>query len=184
MRIGRSNGWNTDLLKSSYIRNTRKTLLKSTQTQWNSFETRRDLLETISELFDAIRIENKSPREIARRPQTELSEVMDLLDGAVSKDDRQLVERIVTEARYEGYIVRQQAEIKRQAKADDQAIPDWLEAWTITGLRTEAAEALRSFIPRTLGQASRLPGVSPADLTLLAVTIKRGPQATAPSAKC
>ena len=72
-----------------------------------------------------------------------------------------LVERVMTESRYEGYIVRQEATIKRQAKADNQPIPEWLEAWTITGLRSEAAEALRTFIPQTIGQASRLPGVSP-----------------------
>jgi len=77
------------------------------------------------------------------------------------------------DARYDGYIARQQAEIKRQAKAETQQIPMWFEPWTIPGLRSEAAEALKRFRPATMGQANRLSGINPADMTLLAVHLKR-----------
>ena len=99
------------------------------------------------------------------------------LNGAlpqpIDEEFRRLVERVITEARYEGYIVRQQAEIKRQSTGDAQKIPEWFSPWEVTGLRSEAAEALKRFQPATMGQASRLSGVSPADLTLLALTLKR-----------
>ncbi len=82
----------------------------------------------------------------------------------------------MTDVRYEGYIARQNAEIKRQSKADGQRIPSWLDFCTIPGLRAEAADVLAKFRPATMGQAGRLAGVTPADLTLLAVTIRRGPR--------
>ncbi|MCZ6837103.1 MAG: tRNA uridine-5-carboxymethylaminomethyl(34) synthesis enzyme MnmG [Planctomycetota bacterium] len=150
---------------------------------WNQFSTRLEHLKSIAKQFDSINIEGKSLREYARRQDVDVADVMAKLNGiendAASVEMANLVERVMTESRYEGYIARQEATIKRQAKADNQPIPEWLEAWTITGLRSEAAEALRTFIPRTIGQASRLPGVSPADVTLLAITIKRGPERAA-----
>ncbi len=145
--------------------------------QWQSFETRRENLETIARQFDQINIGGKTLREIARRPNVSLDDVCDHLNGElpqpIDENSRRLVERVITEARYEGYIARQQAEIKRQSTGDAQKIPEWFSPWEVTGLRSEAAEALKRFQPVTMGQASRLPGVSPADLTLLAVTIKR-----------
>src|SRR5690606_25934603 len=88
--------------------------------------------------------------------------------------DRSIIEREIIEAKYDGYIARQQAEIRRQAQIDNQLIPDWIEYETISGLRAEAIESLRTFRPTTMGQASRLAGITPADLTLLAVVIRRG----------
>ena len=72
------------------------------------------------------------------------------------------------------YIARQGAEIRRQARADGQRIPRWLDFRSITGLRSEACDVLSLFRPATMGQAGRLAGVNPADLTLLAVTMRRG----------
>ncbi|MCH7546434.1 MAG: tRNA uridine-5-carboxymethylaminomethyl(34) synthesis enzyme MnmG [Planctomycetes bacterium] len=144
---------------------------------WCSFETRRENLEAIARQFDRITVDGKTLREIARRPKVSLDEVCNHLNGGlpqpIDEDSRRLVERVITEARYEGYIARQQAEIKRQSTGDAQQIPEWFSPWEVTGLRSEAAEALKRFQPVTMGQASRLSGVSPADLTLLAVTLKR-----------
>ena len=79
----------------------------------------------------------------------------------------------MTDTRYEGYIKRQQVEIKRQREADNVRIPQQLDLSSVTGLRSEAAETLARFRPATLGQASRLAGVTPADATVLAVAIRR-----------
>jgi len=79
----------------------------------------------------------------------------------------------MTDTRYDGYVRRQQAEIKRQREADGVPIPDSIDYGLVTGLRTEAAEAMTRFRPATLGQASRLAGVTPADATVLAVAIRR-----------
>jgi len=76
---------------------------------------------------------------------------------------------------YAGYLDRQRAEIRRQTEMERRAIPVWLEFDTVTGLRAEARASLTRFSPATFGQASRLEGVTPADLSLLLIAAKRGP---------
>ena len=94
--------------------------------------------------------------------------------GHLQADDVTMVERVMTSMRYEGYIARQDAAIRRQREADGRRIPDWLDAASVQGLRAEAAESITKFQPATLGQAGRLAGVSPADLALLSVAIRKG----------
>ena len=77
------------------------------------------------------------------------------------------------EARYEGYIRRQRAEVKRRASEERRTLPEWLDYTTLISLRTEAREALTRFRPATFGQASRLEGMTPADVTLLTVLVDR-----------
>ena len=140
--------------------------------RWAAFRGRRAELSALRERFDRLLVEGRTLREVARRPQVTVDEIMSRLDGSV---DRRLVERVITEARYEGYIARQRVQIKRQAKADRQRIPGWLDFSVVVGRRAEAAEVLGRFRPATMGQAGRLAGVNPADLTLLAVAVRRGP---------
>jgi tRNA uridine 5-carboxymethylaminomethyl modification enzyme len=137
--------------------------------RWTAYQRRCVQLDAIRDRFDRMFIDGRTLREVARRPQTTLD---DVLSHLAEPFDARLVERVMTEARYDGYIIRQRAEIKRRLAADDQRIPDWLEPWTITSLRAEAAEALQRFRPATMGQAARLAGVTPADLTLIAIAMK------------
>jgi tRNA uridine 5-carboxymethylaminomethyl modification enzyme len=95
------------------------------------------------------------------------------LQAAGHAADAALVDRVVTDLRYEGYVVRARAEVKRHADSERSPIPEALDPDAITGLRTEAREALRKFRPATLGQAGRLAGISPADIGLIAVAAKR-----------
>jgi len=74
---------------------------------------------------------------------------------------------------YEAYIVRQRAEVRRQAGYEHKPIPEAIDYDLLTSLRTEARQSLAKFRPATLGQAGRLEGVTPADLTLLSVLAKR-----------
>jgi tRNA uridine 5-carboxymethylaminomethyl modification enzyme len=83
------------------------------------------------------------------------------------------IERVMNDCRYAGYLVRQQAEIKRQREADGVSIPADLDAASIEGLRSEAKDVLARFRPATLGQASRLAGINPADITVLRVVLGR-----------
>jgi tRNA uridine 5-carboxymethylaminomethyl modification enzyme len=64
-------------------------------------------------------------------------------------------------------------EIKRQAKTENRKIPSELNPKTISGLRNEAIDVLNEFKPTTLGQASRLAGITPADITLISIAIGR-----------
>jgi tRNA uridine 5-carboxymethylaminomethyl modification enzyme len=144
--------------------------------RWDLFRRRRAALDDLRRRLDRISLGGRPLREIARRPDVPLRDVLAHLGHAA---DERLVERIVTEIRYEGYIARQDAEIRRRATGDDKPIPAWLDMRAIPGLRAEAAEVLDRFRPTTIGQASRLAGVNPADVTLLAVAIRRGGEVAA-----
>jgi tRNA uridine 5-carboxymethylaminomethyl modification enzyme len=78
-----------------------------------------------------------------------------------------------TDLKYAGYIQRQEEQIARTARHEGKKIPDWIEYAAIKGLRTEAVQQLSSVCPETLGQASRLSGVTPSDIALLGVWIAR-----------
>jgi tRNA uridine 5-carboxymethylaminomethyl modification enzyme len=139
--------------------------------RWQRFRRRGEELAAIRDRLDRLLVDGRTLREHARRPEVTVDEVLGRIGGRFA---RGLVERTVTDARYDGYIARQATEIRRQARADTRRIPAWLEYRSLPGLRAEAADVLARFRPATMGQASRLAGVNPADLTLLAVAIRRG----------
>ena len=78
--------------------------------------------------------------------------------------------------KYDGYIQRQENEVARFRTMEDKRIPDWVDYAALRNLRPEARLKLAKIRPATLGQASRISGVSPADISVLMVTMKRGPQ--------
>ena len=81
--------------------------------------------------------------------------------------------RVVNDCRYESFVRRADTEIRRQRAAENVEIPEGMDPESIEGLRIEAAEMLKKFRPRTLGQAGRLAGVNPSDITLLQVAMRR-----------
>lgn len=106
--------------------------------------------------------------DILRRPHI----TYDLL-GEIDKNRPPLPARVRTSAeitvKYEGYIKRQIAEVKRHKALEEKALPTELDYKSIRGLRIEAAQKLDAIRPMTLGQASRISGVSPADITVLMI---------------
>ena len=128
--------------------------------RWNAFETRMETLADIRRNIDYAK---------AKKSDVPIKEMQD----AMPEFPKQLVHRVVSDIRYEGYIVRQQAEIKRQAKTENRKIPPELNPKTISGLRNEAIDVLNEFKPTTPGQASRLAGITPADITLISIAIGR-----------
>ena len=82
-----------------------------------------------------------------------------------------VLEYINTEIKYEGYIKRENDLIRRSKKAENTKLPD-IDYSTISGLRLEARQKLNKFKPETLGQASRIDGVSPADINVLLIYLK------------
>ncbi len=76
------------------------------------------------------------------------------------------------EVKYQGYIDRQQAEVKKFRRMEDTPLPEGVDYMAMAGLRIEAREKLQRRQPRSLGQASRIPGVSPGDVTVLMIWLK------------
>ncbi len=81
--------------------------------------------------------------------------------------------RVETELKYEGYIKRQLEEVRRFARMEEKRIPPGLDFSTIGGLRLEARQKLSELRPETVGKASRIPGVSPADISVLLVALSQ-----------
>ncbi|MCH2161475.1 MAG: tRNA uridine-5-carboxymethylaminomethyl(34) synthesis enzyme MnmG, partial [Phycisphaerales bacterium] len=125
--------------------------------QWEGWQARQAQLRSIHDDLVTIRVEGRSLAELSRRPETRASDLMVHL-GAV---EPHLVDRVMNDLRYESFVKRQDAEIKRQRQAELATIPEDLDPQGVSGLRREAAEVLVRFRPRTMGQASRLAGVNP-----------------------
>jgi tRNA uridine 5-carboxymethylaminomethyl modification enzyme len=78
----------------------------------------------------------------------------------------------LADRRYEAYITRQRAEIRRQSELEHRSLPQDFDYLGIANMRTEAKHSLHRFRPATFGQASRLEGITPADITILAVLVR------------
>ena len=111
--------------------------------------------------------------EILKRPEIDYETLLKI-ENRDSFDclDRDEAAELETEVKYEGYVRRQAEAIERFKRMEDTVIPDWLDFSGVTGLSTEVSERLSRVRPRSLGQASRMPGITPAAISILAVHIK------------
>jgi tRNA uridine 5-carboxymethylaminomethyl modification enzyme len=87
--------------------------------------------------------------------------------------DGSLGRKIEIDAKYEGYAERELRRVRRMTSMERLMIPDGMAYSDITGLSAESAEKLSRILPRTLGQASRIPGVNNVDIQLVQVAIER-----------
>ena len=86
---------------------------------------------------------------------------------------KQELEQVQIQIKYEGYLTRQQAMIEKQRKMEEKKIPDGFDYAKIKGLRTEAQQKLMEVQPKTIGQASRISGVNPADIAVLLIALNK-----------
>jgi tRNA uridine 5-carboxymethylaminomethyl modification enzyme len=91
---------------------------------------------------------------------------------SLSSEVRNELKSIETEIKYEGYLQQQQRAMDRLKKAEQHAIPDWFDYKSVSGLSREMQEKLSKVRPRTVGQASRIPGVTPAAVSLVNIYIE------------
>jgi tRNA uridine 5-carboxymethylaminomethyl modification enzyme len=98
----------------------------------------------------------------------DLSESVAALPSSVRNE----LKSVETEIKYEGYLLQQQRAIDRLKKAEQRNIPDWFDYNSISGLSREMQETLIKIRPRTLAHASRIPGVTPAAVSLVNVYIE------------
>jgi len=108
---------------------------------------------------------------LLRRPEVDVTQLLDFTDN--QQVDEQVAGQVAIQAKYAGYIDRQQNEIDRARRYDHQRLPQWLDYTRVPGLSSEVSEKLQQHLPETLGQASRIPGVTPAAISLLLVYMKK-----------
>jgi tRNA uridine 5-carboxymethylaminomethyl modification enzyme len=87
--------------------------------------------------------------------------------------DPGVAEQVEIQAKYSGYLERQQAEIQRQQRHQDQPLPVDFDYNAVRGLSNEVCEKLQTVRPETIGQAARIPGMTPAAVSLLLIHMKR-----------
>ncbi len=106
--------------------------------------------------------------DLIRRPQLSY-EMLKPFDGERQELSHAVKEQVEIQLKYDGYIGKQLAQIERMRKLEHMHLPENVDYMTIRGLRLEAAEKLNAHRPQNLGQASRISGVSPADISVLMV---------------
>lgn len=111
--------------------------------------------------------------ELLRRPEIRYADLMKLSTLGPGAADPQVAEQVEIQIKYAGYIERQRRDIERQRRHEQWVLPDDLDYLSVPGLSREARDKLQQHRPRTLGQAGRLPGMTPAVVSLLLVHLKR-----------
>ena len=108
-----------------------------------------------------------------RRPEVSYASLMTLTDIGPGVADAKVAEQIEIQAKYSGYIERQRDEIERHRKYEQTALPQDFDFAAVSGLSNEVRQKLSQMRPATIGQASRVPGVTPAAISLLLVYLKK-----------
>lgn len=159
--------------------------------RWQVFETKRDSIsvlqnnlkkkwirsgsteaDQVEQFWGKPLLKEASLMELLRRPEVDAQQLLTFMEGGEDIAE-QVSEQVEIQAKYAGYIVRQQSEIDKSLRYDHLRLPDSLDYRGIPGLSNEVSEKLRSQRPETLGQASRMPGITPASISLLLVYLKK-----------
>ena len=144
--------------------------------RWEVYEKKEAARASMRTFLEAQQHEGMKLAEWVRRPEVDSSWVMARFNGAELPDlarSARLVESVVANIKYAGYLLRQEREVRKLSQLEDVKVPGCFDYQRITGLRTEARGTLQQFRPTTLGQAARLAGITPADVMLLAVVLGR-----------
>mgnify|MGYP005667548117 CR=1 FL=1 len=141
---------------------------------WAALEAKeRAIAETLAYLERTFR-DGVSLLRILRRPGVAFADVAEIdPELAARRLPAAVVEQVSIEAKYAGYIARQRADVERLRRMEEAAIPEGIDYASLQGLRGEAREKLAAVRPASLGQAGRIAGVSPADVTALMVHLER-----------
>jgi tRNA uridine 5-carboxymethylaminomethyl modification enzyme len=110
-------------------------------------------------------------KDLLKRTDLDSAEIKKILN--IPEDKKELFERAANEIKYSGYIAKQKREVESSKKSERTRIPSDIDYSDIRGLSNEVVEKLNKHKPTTLGQASRLEGVTPAATNLIAITIKK-----------
>ena len=160
--------------------------------RWQRFEVKRNRIARLQTEMSASWVRPNSPEaelaeeflatpllreatlmELLRRPEVMIWQLRDLCRGLTEETDPQVREQVEIQAKYAGYIDRQQADIERSRRYDHWRLPDAMDYSNVVGLSNEVREKLRQQRPETLGQAARIPGMTPAAISLLLVHLKK-----------
>ena len=136
--------------------------------RWNRLETKLAEIARINHLLDRMSTNGVPLSKFLRRPDSQWSDAV-AIHPELSDVDCQVVQQVLCDLKYAGYIARQQTEVDRQSRLAEKRIPASFNYDGIVHLRAEAREKFSRVRPRNLSQASRISGITPADLALVLV---------------
>ena len=141
------------------------------ESQWAAAKKKLEAILAAKQLATKVRIEQVRLDQLLRRPDFSVG----LLPADLLHDFSSAVwEQVETDFKYEGYIQRQEVSIARAERAEAKSIPDRLDYENVRGLRVEARQKFSKIRPATLGQAGRISGITPADISLLTIHLEKG----------
>ncbi|MCE5185901.1 MAG: tRNA uridine-5-carboxymethylaminomethyl(34) synthesis enzyme MnmG [Planctomycetaceae bacterium] len=142
--------------------------------RWNRFEKKRSDMKQFETFLKTTRREGASLWQLARRPQDPLANnITDDQEIAALGFSNEVMQAVLVEARYEGYTARQDKQIAGFRNLENIKLPEAIDYDNVPHLRFEAKEQLLHYRPHTLGQASRIGGITPADLTIIQIYLKK-----------
>jgi tRNA uridine 5-carboxymethylaminomethyl modification enzyme len=152
--------------------------------RWGAFSRKREAIEREQQRLGGLYVsagfrQKVSALELLKRPELGYAEVLGLLGGAQLVCAPEVAEQVEIQAKYHGYIERQRGEVERRRDVETLRLPGDIDYDAVRGLSAEVRQKLGQQRPETLGQASRISGVTPAAISLLLVHLKRGAQRAA-----
>jgi len=158
--------WAKFMDKKTQLEEMRSLLEKTTFTPAD-----RSITAYLEEIGSAMLRDRVSLWELLRRPEVTIDDL--LARGLVLEMKKEIREQLEIQSKYEGYIQKQQEQVKRFEKLESKAIPTDMVYREIKTLSSEAMQKLEQFKPETIGQASRISGVTPADVNILLIFLKK-----------
>ena len=162
------------------------------ETRWRAFAARREAIEQEQQRLHALWIRPASPAatalsavlekplareqrasDLLRRPEITYRTLMAIKGIGPGVATADVAEQVEVQAKYAGYLQRQHAEIERQRQHGEQPLPANFDYNTVRGLSSEVCEKLQHVQPQTIGQAARIPGVTPVAVSLLLIHMKK-----------
>ena len=130
-----------------------------------------DIAKGFNQIFDKDITREYSLHDLLKRPEIEYGHIADI--AGTELNDKAVIEQVEIQTKYAGYIARQKEEIERMRRYEETVISDCLDYNQIDGLSNEVKQKLNSSKPRTLGSASRIPGITPAAISILLIYMKK-----------
>lgn len=134
---------------------------------------RSEYLTEVNAIISAPLTREASGEDLLRRPEMNYQKLVTLTPYKPALEDKQAAEQVEISVKYQGYIAQQQEEIERHKRHEKTAIPDRFDYSTVSGLSNEVRTKLQEHKPATIGQASRISGVTPAAISMLLVYLKK-----------
>jgi tRNA uridine 5-carboxymethylaminomethyl modification enzyme len=127
----------------------------------------------VNSIISAPLTKEASAEDLLRRPEMTYARLMTLADYGPAQPDEQAAEQVEIQVKYEGYIARQQEEIDRQLRNENTLLPVDLDYRQVNGLSNEVIAKLNDHKPTSIGQASRISGITPAAVSILLIYLKK-----------